>query len=281
MYQQVLLKDKSDISEVVLQRLPSINVLGAYEKPTLDKDTIKVLSVKFSKVGLKTLTDYKNLEWIICRSHGIDNVNIELAKKRNIGIVATAPTAKPCSNWIHSKLKKDDSILIFGNGAISRELQKKIGNFNVVNSKTSQDEIDRYLKFCKTIIITIPLNAKTKNYFDRTFFSKIKNKVDIISISRGEVFDNGSILDFSVKGKLNNGHFDMLSADGRNVLLEQKSIRYYEHTSWEYNQPKDSHGKLGGYVNVEFADTLKMIVDSCLEDRVEDAHLNRIDNLWF
>lgn len=281
MYQQVLLKDKSDISEVVLQRLPSINVLGAYEKPTLNKDDIRVLSVKFSKVGLKTFTDYKNLEWVVCRSHGIDNVNIEEARKRNIGIVATAPTAKPCANWIHHKIKEDDSILIFGNGAISRELQKKIGNFNVVNSKTNQDEIDRYLKFCKTIVITVPLNERTKHYFDRTFFSKIKNDIDIISISRGEVFDNGAILDFSVSGKLKHGHFDMLSSDGRKVLLEQKPIRYYEHVSWEYNQPKDSHGKLGGYVNVEFADTLKMIIDSCLEDRVEDAHLNRIKNLWF
>ena len=100
-------------------------------------------------------------------------------------------TAKPCANWISNKINEDDSILIFGNGEISRELQKKIGNFNVVNSKTSQEEIDRYLKFCKTIVITIPLNQSTKNYFDRTFFSKIKNEVDIISISRGEVFDNG------------------------------------------------------------------------------------------
>ena len=158
-----MLKDKADITEVTLQRLPSINILGAFEKPTLDKDKIKVLSVKFSKVGKKTFTDYKNLEWVICRSHGIDNVNIEEARKRNIGIVATAPTAKPCANWIHSKIKEDDSVLIFGNGAISKELQKKIGNFNLVNSKTSQEEIDRYLKFCKTIVITIPFNKETKN----------------------------------------------------------------------------------------------------------------------
>lgn len=258
-----------------------INTLGAYEKPTLNKDNIKVISVKFSKVGAKTFDDYKNLEWIICRSHGIDNVNIEEARKRNIGIVATAPTAKPCANWIYDKIKEDDGILIFGNGAISKELQKKIGNFNVVNSKTSQDEIDRYLKFCKTIVIAVPLNDRTENYFNRTFFSKIKNEVDIISISRGEVFDNAAILDFSVSEKLKSAHFDMLSPDGRQVLLERPQIKYYEHTSWQYNQPKDSNGKLGGYVNIEFAETLKLTIDSCLENRVEDAHLNRIKHLWF
>ena len=187
-YENCLLKDKADISEVVLQRLPSINVLGAFERPTLDKDKVKVLSVKFSKVGKKTFTDYKNLEWIVCRSHGIDNVNIQ-EQRNEILVLFNAPTQNHV-NWISNKINEDDSILIFGNGAISRELQKKIGNFNVVNSKTSQEEIDRYLKFCKTIVITIPLNQSTKNYFDRTFFSKIKNEVDIISISRGEVFDN-------------------------------------------------------------------------------------------
>ena len=247
---------------------------------TLDKDKVKVLSVKFSKVGKKTFTDYKNLEWIVCRSHGIDNVNIQDTKETKYWYSYFHTNSKPCGNWISNKINEDDSILIFGNGEISRELQKKIGNFNVVNSKTSQEEIDRYLKFCKTIVITIPLNQSTKNYFDRTFFSKIKNEVDIISISRGEVFDNGGILDFSVSGKLRNGHFDMLSSDGRKRLLERKEIRYYEHTSWEYNQPKDSHGKLGGYVNIEF-ENLKMVIDSCLEDRVQDFHLNRLKNVWF
>ena len=38
---------------------------------------------------------------------------------------------------------------------------------------------------------------------------------------------------------------------------------------------------MGGYVNVEFAENLKQIIDSCLEDRVQDAHLDRIKNLWF
>lgn len=170
--------------------------------------------------------------------------------------------------------------MIFGNGSISRELQNNIGNFNVVNSKTNQEEIDRYLKFCKTLVIALPLDENTKNYFNRTFFSKIKNQIDIISVSRGEVFDNHALLDFITSGKVKNGHFDMLSSDGRNLITSQKGIKYYEHTAWEYNQPKDG-GKLGGYVNSEYADELKKIVDSCLVNEVEHAHLNRIKNLWF
>ena len=244
-------------------------------------DDVKLISTKFSKVGKVTLERYKNLEWVVCRAHGVDTVNIEECRKRNVGVVSN-PTFKPCGEWICDKITDDDAILIFGNGSISKEVQKRIGNFNVVNSKTEQKEIDRYLKFCKTIIITIPLNKNTKNYFNRTLFSKIQNDVTIISIARGDVIDNGrKLLEFSSSGKLKIGHFDMLSTDIRNTLISQKNIRYYEHTSWEYNQPKDSNGKLGGYVNVEFADNLKKVIDSCLENKVKNPHLKRLDNVWF
>lgn len=281
-YQNIILKDKSDITPVVLERFPSASVLGAYDKvDTTNADSVKLISTKFSKVGKVTLERYKNLEWVVCRAHGVDTVNIEECRKRNVGVVATAPTAKPCGEWICDKITDDDAILIFGNGSISKEVQKRIGNFNVVNSKTEQKEIDRYLKFCKTIVITVPLNKNTKNYFNRTLFSKIQNDVTIISIARGDVIDNGALLEFSSSGRLKIGHFDMLSTDIRNTLISQKNIRYYEHTSWEYNQPKDSNGKLGGYVNVEFADNLKKVIDSCLENKVKNPHLKRLDNVWF
>lgn len=281
MYNQVILKDKADITPLVKQRLKGASVLGAYEKPTISNpDDVKVLSVKFSKVGKTTFDRYKNLEWVVCRSHGIDMVNEKECKKRNIGIVALSPTAKPCATWIHDKIEKDEDILIFGNGSIARELQKKIGNFNIVNSKTSQEEIDRYLKFSKTIINTLPLNSHTKNYFDRQLFSKINHPVDIISLSRGEVIDNGALLDFNTTGNLKRGIFDMLVSSGRDVLVNQKNIRYTEHTAWSYNQPIEK-GQLGGYVNREFADNLKKVIDSCLDNEVEFPHLPRHENIWF
>ena len=94
------------------------------------------------------------------------------------------------------------------------------------------------------------------------------------------MFDNQALLEFITSGKVKNGHFDMLSSDGRNLITSQKGMRYYEHTAWEYNQPK-AGGQLGGYVNIEYADNLKKVIDSCLNNEVEFAHLNRINNLWF
>ena len=64
-YQNVILKDKSDITPVVLERFPSANILGAYGRvDTINPDDIKIISTKFSKVGKVTLDRYKNLEWV-------------------------------------------------------------------------------------------------------------------------------------------------------------------------------------------------------------------------
>lgn len=280
MYNDVLLKDKADIVESVLERLPDVQVLGAYEKPKDTYPEVKVLSVKFSKIGKQTLNKYPNLEWVVCRSHGVDMVNLKDCKDKNIGVVALSPTAVPCANWIKNKIKEDDSVLIFGNGSISKELQKHIGNFNVVNSKTAQEEIDRYLAFAKTIVIALPLNDSTKGYFDDVLFSKIRKEVDIISISRGEVISNPALVNFVASGKLKQGHFDMLTSDHRTQITEFQNIRYYEHVSWSYNQPIIK-GKIGGYVNSNFADDLKKLIDNCKENTVEDAYLKRHDRVWF
>lgn len=261
--------------------MPSANILGAYEKPNIQNtDEIKVLSVKFSKVGKTTFDKYKNLEWVVCRSHGVDMVNLDECKRRNIGVVALSPTSVPCASWIKDKILEDQNVLIFGNGAISRQLQTKLKNYKVVDSKTPKEELLELIKWAKTIVSTLPLTDKTKHYFDRNFFQFVEEPITFISLSRGELFDNSALLELSVSGKLKLGVFDMLVSEGRDLLSKQKNIRYTEHTAWCYNQPMDK-GKLGGYVNSQFADNLKEVIDSCLSNKVQHPHLKRQENLWF
>jgi phosphoglycerate dehydrogenase-like enzyme len=282
MYQKVILKDKVDLLPHVLQKFPNVNVLGAYEKVNIENtDDIKVLSVKFSKVGKTTFEKYKNLEWVVCRSHGVDMINLKECKTRNIGVVALSPTAEPCAQWVVSWITGDKNVLIFGNGAISREIQKRITNVKVINSSTPKDDIADLVKWADTIISTIPLTEDTKYYFNRQFFNLIEKPITFISLSRGELFDNGAILDFSVSGNLKLGIFDMLTTDSRNLLVNQPNIRYTEHVAWSYNQPMENGKVDGGYVNSQFADNLKDVIDSCLRGNVNHPHLNREQSLWF
>lgn len=261
MYNKVLLKDKKDITQQVKDILPNVQIIGAYESPKhINKEDIKILSVKFSKVGKTTFEKYPNLQYVICRSHGTDNVNAKEAKKRNVKIIATSPDKKPCSDWLYNKVE-DDKVLIFGNGAISKELQKKLNNFTVIHSKTKYHDIDRAIQKAKTIVIAVPLTEETRNYFNQEFFDKIKNKVNIVSISRGECFDNKALLDNVNKIKF--AHMDILSSELREELLATNKIKYYNHSAWKVFE-KERYG-------IDYAEDLKRIIDNC----------KIIENIWF
>ena len=54
-----------------------------------------------TKVGEKTYKAFPNLEWIIVRQHGFDNVNLAECEKRGIGVVNTKPFAQSTANWIN------------------------------------------------------------------------------------------------------------------------------------------------------------------------------------
>jgi phosphoglycerate dehydrogenase-like enzyme len=266
---------------LVLHQFPDVNVLGAYEKPNISNpDDIRVLSVKFSKVGKTTFEKYKNLEWVVCRSHGVDMVNLDECRARNIGVVALSPTAVPCAEWVVSWINEARNVLIFGNGSISREIQKRVSDYRVVDSKTSAEDIKVGIQWADVIVSTIPLTEATQSYFNSGFFQLIDKEVSFVSLSRGEVFDNDALIQFADSGKLKMGIFDMLSSDKRDVLTSKANVKYTEHIAWAHNQPVE-RGKVGGYVNPQFAQDLKTMIDACLNGKVTHPYIDRREVVWF
>lgn len=271
-YETVILKDKKDLTDQVLDLLPKANVLGAYENPDhINFDEIEVLSVKFSRVGKVTLDRFPNLKWIVCRSHGIDTVNRDDCVKRNVGIVAMNPHSTQCANWIYDKMTNFDSVTIFGNGSISKALQSKLNNYNLVDSKTERHEIDEYLKNSNTVISVLPLNPSTENYFDEYKFNLMPNGVNFISISRGDLFNPDDLNEFVIGQKLNEGHFDMLPTKHRENIVKHPTVSYYDHTSFEF----------GDVAQNQYGQKLKQLVDKCLTDEIKEPELGRTENIWF
>ena len=205
-YSNVLLKDKVDLNVEVLSVLPLINVLGAYEKPTLDKSKIEILSVKFSKVGKKTLEDYPNLKTIITRSHGMDNINLNLTNRRNIKIIKTNPSIENCMNWILEKIK-GEKIVVFGNGSISNRLQKEI-KCDYVDTKTNKRKLKNLLSQTDCIISTLPQNESTNEYFNLKMAKQIKNPIQLISISREKIISKEFIEELEKNNLLQKIHLD-------------------------------------------------------------------------
>ena len=83
---RVLLKDKKDLNALRTREdiwsNEDYEIVGSQDEINRDLQ-VEVLSVKFSKVGQKTFNAYPNLKWIICRSHGYDNINPLMTLQKN------------------------------------------------------------------------------------------------------------------------------------------------------------------------------------------------------
>ena len=85
----IILKDKKDIKFAPETFLKDYEweSHGQYDSLNFINKDVKVLSVQFSTVGEKSYKAFPNLEWIIVRQHGYDNVNLEECEKRNIDVI--------------------------------------------------------------------------------------------------------------------------------------------------------------------------------------------------
>ena len=137
----IVFKDKKDIQyapETFSQNVP-YRLMGAYGSLDFVDRNIRVLSVQFSKVGKKTYDAFPNLEWIVARSHGIDNVNLDECEKRGIGIVNTNPYAESTARWIQQHLAGVGTVGFVGYGAIAKNV--KVPNKLVFNSKNTTNTV--------------------------------------------------------------------------------------------------------------------------------------------
>ena len=265
-----LLKDKSDLVDIE-KFIPDAHILGAMQKADgIPANEIKVISTKFSKVGKTTLDKYPNLEWVVHRGHGVDSVNLKLCKKHNVGVVATNPNTNGCAYWIKDKLIDGDCI-IFGNGVISKKVQGIVEHFiSVVDSRTDNTLIQQLMssQYINNVNATVPLNDSTKNMFNEKLFEKCKN-INFVSISRSDCHDNSDLLSLVNSGNIATAHIDTLGTELREELLQTNKVFYYNHTSWNFLGKKNDH------------QSLKKIIEDCLENKVNNAILERQENKWF
>lgn len=248
-FNAVLFKDKSDLDEFV-DVFPGCLTLGTYEKTNDTYPGVKILSVKSSKVGKTTLARFPDLEWVVCRSHGHDNVNLNDCQARNVGVVTTSPTAENCAEWSIDKVDENtDLIVLFGNGAIGSKVLGLINGIPTVVVTTRNNDTTAVVNAINsakypTIIVTVPLNDSTKGLFHSKWLDKITVPVQIVSISRDDVFDDKSILKLVKDGKLRRGDFDMMSTKLRESLKSSDTIKYYGHVSWKYPVKFTSKGSI-------------------------------------
>lgn len=237
-YSCVLLKDKKDLTQKFQNTFPWAKIAGCYDKLDEVDEHIRILSVKFSQVGLKTFRCYPNLRYIICRSHGIDNINKELCRKHDVEIIASYPTTRFVADYIIYHIKNIDAkspYLYFGYGNIAKEVDKTLNSTKfIVNSKTPLQEIQSYLSAANTLIITSALCEKTCKVINSALLRYFISG-NIISVARPDVLDNKDLLFYIREGNIKYLVADCLSTEYRDELLATGKVIFTHHTAWSFN----------------------------------------------
>ena len=239
---RIVLKDKKDMNdlfhfegfenwdEITDQKLEweDYKVMGSQDEIERDLET-EVLSVKFSKIGQKTFDAYPNLKWIQCRAHGSDNINLELAENRRVGVVCLDPDTLNVAKWI-DRWKKGPKVLLLGAGKIGRTISLAFDyDVTEVNSTTDYNTIYPYMDSFDTIIVAS--SPTPQPIVDKALLEKFSGS--IISISRPACIDNEALLEAVNDGRITNAQMDMLDPKGRDELIATGKVDYHGHKAWE------------------------------------------------
>ena len=224
----IVLKDKKDIKFAPKDFLSNYKweSHGQYDSLDFVNPDVKILSVQFTKVGEKTYKAFPNLEWIIVRQHGYDNVNLNECEKRGIGVITTKPFAQSTADWINQYINDDDKIGLIGNGSIGSKVVAD--NIEVITRQYYLNP-ESNMNF-NTLVVTVP-PENNKHLINNNILSKFKGK--LISVSRSSVIDNKALLDNI--DNISHAYVDTLDESYREELLNTGKVTYTKHTAFAHN----------------------------------------------
>ena len=260
----IVLKDKKDIRHCPASFLEDYEweSHGQYDSLNFVNPDVKVLSVQFTKVGEKTYKAFPNLEWIIIRQHGFNNINIEECIQRAIGVVTTKPFAQSTADWINSHIEETDNVALIGCGSIGSKV--KANNIHSFPRRSDFENIEDF----NTLVVTVQPEGNNK-LIGNNILSKFKGK--LISVSRSTVIDNTAL--YENIDNITHAYVDTLDSHLRESLLETGKVTYTRHTAFEYRFSYEN--------NTKYFDDLNNTIMDCLNDTVDDYIIPRTKRVTF
>ncbi|MEH7225169.1 phosphoglycerate dehydrogenase [Bacillus sp. JJ1566] len=207
------------------------------------------LVVGIEKISKKVIDAAENLKVIAKHGAGVDNIDLQAAKERNIS-VAFAPGANkhavaelafglllslareiPQTNrrvingeWprvVGSELY-GKTLGVVGTGRIGKEVIKRASGFNMdilafdvyqdqelLESGVRYENMDVILEKSDFITIHTDLNAQSKNLFSHEAFKKMKKNAYIVNTARGGIIDEMALYEALVSGEISGAALDV------------------------------------------------------------------------
>ena len=260
----IVLKDKKDIKHCPASFLKDHEweSHGQYDSLQFVNPDVKVLSVQFTKVGEKTYKAFPNLEWIIIRQHGFNNINIEECEQRGIGVVTTKPFAQSTADWINSHIEETDNVALLGCGSIGSKV--KANNIHSFPRRSDFANIEDF----NTLVVTVQPEGNDK-LIGHSILSKFKGK--LISVSRSTVIDNTALHENI--DNITHAYVDTLDEYLREELLATGKVTYTKHTAFAHGFSYEN--------NQEYFSELEEHIMDCLSNTVSKPILSREERVLF
>lgn len=216
-------------------------------------------SQKIQAIILRTYTELKkeqldklpNLKYIVSCSVGINNLDMEEIKEKQIKLIHhpgsnSNSVAEHTLHFILGLLRltkppfdelKGKTVGIIGLGYIGKLVaQKLIGfecntiAFDVIQQdknlldklKVKIHDFDYVIENSDILTIHVPLNKHTENLINNDVFNKMKDKVYFVNTSRDKVVDTKSLIKNIENNKFSGVALDVYDDDFENALIQLK-----------------------------------------------------------
>ncbi|MEM2954956.1 MAG: hydroxyacid dehydrogenase [Candidatus Nanoarchaeia archaeon] len=231
------------ISDSFSPKLPEM--LKEFGEVSIDKNDIEIADILIVRSGTKVNKDLidkaKRLKLVIRGGVGLDNIDVEYCKQKNIHVentpeassiavaeltfalmlgairnIVKAHTSMKNGQWMKG-LKGSElygkTLGIIGLGRIGTEVAKRAKAFGMkvitytksTNKKSELAEfvsLDKLLRESDIISLHVPLTDETKNMINKETINKMKDGVILVNTARGGLVNENDLVDALKKGKI-------------------------------------------------------------------------------
>lgn len=219
-----------------LESLEDFNIIVTNKVPITKKYLLKNKRLKLISL---LATGYNNVDIATAKSLGIPVCNArsyctDSVAQHTCGLILTLARNIASYNnsvrkghWAESeffhlsafpiKQIDGDSILIYGHGELGRAVEKMTRALGMkphcINSKTSDEDIDRLISDADWITLHCPSTDKTRGMVDSKFLNKMKTSAFLINTARGDLVVENHLMKALHEKSIAGAALDVLSIE--------------------------------------------------------------------
>lgn len=301
---KIVIPDKIELDASSRKKLENIGDIQIFDDVVNNPDFIierikdaEIVTANYIDMTAEVINNAPKLKYIISPAVGYDWIDSKVATERGIKILncptyntrAVAEHAIALMFAVSRKIvQANNSILggkfdsmaytgvevggktlvCIGNGNIGSKIQtmaKGLGmNTDYVDSKTTSQEFDQKISKGDVLVISVPLNEKTKGLIDKSKLSLLKPSAIVINVARGLVIEQEALYEALLSKSITGAGIDTFPDDQTIKVTNDQIMKFAKlpnvvATPHMAFNTKESSERLGQELIAD--------IESCLKDQ--------------